>query len=95
MKEEIWKDVKDFEGRYQVFNLGRVKSLSRMIGLGYMSKEVVLKPSKNRKGYLSVNLCKDKYKRPVNIHKLVAMMFLNFTYDKSKGLVIDHINNVG
>ena len=29
MEEEIWKDIEDFEGLYQVSNLGRVKSLVR------------------------------------------------------------------
>ena len=29
--EEIWKDIKDYEGLYQVSNLGRVKSLDKII----------------------------------------------------------------
>lgn len=29
--QEIWKDIKNFEGRYQVSNKGRVKSLAREI----------------------------------------------------------------
>lgn len=29
--EEIWKDIKGFEGFYQVSSLGRVKSLDRVI----------------------------------------------------------------
>lgn len=28
---EIWKDIKDFEGYYQISNLGRVRSLDRII----------------------------------------------------------------
>ena len=31
MEEEIWKDIKGYEGLYQVSNEGRVKSLSRTI----------------------------------------------------------------
>ena len=31
---EIWKDIKDFEGIYQVSNLGRVKSCERVIDYG-------------------------------------------------------------
>ena len=27
--EEIWKDIEGYEGKYQVSNLGRVKSLKR------------------------------------------------------------------
>ena len=30
MEEEIWKDVKDFEGIYQISNLGKIKSTSRL-----------------------------------------------------------------
>ncbi len=29
--EEIWKDIKGFEGTYQISNFGRVKSLARII----------------------------------------------------------------
>jgi len=29
--EEIWKDIKGYEGRYQVSNLGRVKALRRTV----------------------------------------------------------------
>ena len=34
--KEIWKDVKDYEGLYQVSNLGRVKSLERKHGFQYL-----------------------------------------------------------
>ena len=32
--QEIWKDIKGFEGRYQVSNYGRVKSLARIVKRG-------------------------------------------------------------
>ena len=31
LNEEVWKDVKDYEGIYKVSNFGRVKSLDREI----------------------------------------------------------------
>ena len=31
MEKEIWKDVKGYEGIYQISNLGRIKSLDRPI----------------------------------------------------------------
>ena len=48
LTSEVWKDIRGYEGYYQVSNLGRVKSLSRRIfnGFGYYrSKETILKPS--------------------------------------------------
>ena len=44
--EEIWKDIPDYEGLYQVSNYGNVKSLSRKTG-----REKILKPLINEKGY--------------------------------------------
>ena len=47
--EEIWRDIKGFEGKYMVSNLGRVKSLNyRRTG-----KEKILKayPNKDDYGY--------------------------------------------
>jgi hypothetical protein len=40
---EIWKDIKNFEGLYQVSNLGRVKSLKRELTDGRIWEERILK----------------------------------------------------
>lgn len=69
MNKEVWKDIKNYEGLYQVSNLGRVKSL-------YFGKETILKPSKNNKGYLFVYLFKDKIRQHCFIHRLVAETFI-------------------
>ena len=67
--KEIWKDIKDYEGLYQVSNLGRVKSLPRKRitptkGI-YYSAEKILKPDETGHGYLQVTLCRDsKLKMP-------------------------------
>ena len=81
--EEIWKDIPEYEGLYQVSNLGRVKSLM-------FNKEKILKQA-NTNGYLQVRLCKNKIKKFL-VHQLVSMAFLNH---KPCGfnLVIDHIND--
>lgn len=95
MENEIWKDIPNYEGIYQVSNLGRIKSLSRKIRSFhsvYFSKEKILKPCWTDKAYLVVNLCKDKKQKTLKVHQLVAMMFLNHIpcgYDK----VVDHIDN--
>lgn len=72
MKEcEIWKDVKDYEGLYQVSNLGRVKSL----GNDKTRKEKILK-LKNVRGYLLIKLCKDGKQKFFAVHRLVAQHFI-------------------
>ena len=63
--EEIWKDIKSYEGLYQVSNLGKVRSLKRYInnGTGTRSlKERMLKPMLINK-YYSVSLYKNKKQR--------------------------------
>lgn len=79
MKEkEIWKDVKDYEGYYMVSNMGRVKSLERMKwnGRGYQKiPERIMKPQKNSKGYLQLQLSKDGKAKEYLVHQLVATAF--------------------
>ena len=45
--KEIWKDIKGYEGKYQISNYGKVKSLPKQMGrgIGYTTKEKVLKYS--------------------------------------------------
>jgi hypothetical protein len=82
---EIWKDVPDYEGLYQVSNLGRVKSF-------FYNKESILKGVIDGNGYLKVNLCKNSKAKNCNIHKLVASAFL-INKTKNTKLVVDHIDN--
>lgn len=68
--EEIWKDIENYEGLYQISNLGRVKSLK-------FGKERIMKPIIGNKEYLFVVFHKDgKYKHH-RIHRLVAQAFLS------------------
>lgn len=48
--EEVWKDIKGYEGLYQISNLGRVKSLPRMIKKR-KCEEIIKIPSLAGKGY--------------------------------------------
>lgn len=61
--EEIWKDIKGYEGCYQISNLGRVKSLSRPLNRGKgvgMSVEKILSCTIDKKtGYRKCCLMKD------------------------------------
>lgn len=68
--KEIWKDIKDYEGYYQISNLSRVKSIK-------FGKERILKPVTNSSGYLQVTLCKNNIKKQYLVHRLVAEAFLD------------------
>ena len=72
--QEIWKDVKGFEGLYQVSNMGNVKSLGRKV-YNYFQKERILQPAKIN-GYLRVALFKDSHCKNYLVHRLVAEHFI-------------------
>lgn len=67
---ETWKDVVGYEGLYQISNYGNIVSSYCMDG------HKSLKPSLNSHGYFSIILCKDKKKKNIRIHKLVAEAFI-------------------
>jgi hypothetical protein len=94
--EEIWKDIPEYEGLYQVSNLGRVKSLPKewTVGNGTIKRHSgkILKLHANRHGYLMVRLSKNIKPRGFGVHQLVAIAFLNHKPCGLK-LVIDHIND--
>ena len=50
MENEVWKDIPDYEGLYQISNLGRVKALSKTIK-GRKYEENIKAPSLGGKGY--------------------------------------------
>ena len=70
--KEIWKDILGYEGLYQVSNFGRVKSLKRK----WVIKDKILKPTKNRNGYIMIILCKKSMRKNILLHRLVAEAFL-------------------
>lgn len=73
---EIWKDIEGFEGKYQVSNLGRVKSLTRKVW-NYTKPGRILKPSMKENGYLRVGLSNgDKSEKHAHVHRLVATAFI-------------------
>lgn len=79
---EIWKDIKDYEGLYQVSNLGRVKSLPRLItqwnrfkNITYPVPEKILSP-RMINDYYSVTLSKEGKTKSIRIHRLVAETFI-------------------
>lgn len=93
---EIWKDIPNYEGLYQVSDLGRVKSLSRTITKGnitYVTKDKILKQSVDSVGYPCVNLSDYKKQKTFRVHQLVAIAFFNHLPNKYDGLIVDHIDN--
>lgn len=94
MEQEIWKDVKGYEGLYQVSNLGRVKSLRRKTwnGKGYfVINEKYLKESFNNSGYKNVGISKNGKSRFYAVHRLVAETFVK---NPNNYNVVNHINEI-
>ena len=99
MEEEIWKDIPNYEGLYQVSNLGRVKRLNSIINLNSKNQHCSFKTTKyykekilkniNCNNYLRVTLCKDNIKKIKQVHRLVAKSFLDNYNDE---LEVNHID---
>ena len=71
MQKEEWRDVKEYEGLYQVSSLGNVKSLNYR----HTGREEILKPSMDTDGYLFVGFCKNWKRNQPRINRLVAITF--------------------
>lgn len=79
---ETWIAIKGHEG-YSVSDYGNVRaderSVKRKTGGVMKYRERMRKPSINRKGYYCLNLsnsCKEGYRTPVLVHRLVAQEFI-------------------
>lgn len=92
---EIWKDIKNYEGLYQVSNFGNVRSLDRIVTCKDSKinnlKGKILNTSINNKGYKYTRFSKNGVVKTVHIHQLVAMNFLNHKPCGHK-FVVNHIN---
>lgn len=88
--EEIWKDIKGYEGKYKVSNLGRVKSLKDRHGY----REKILKQLLTHHGYMQVMLF-DKAKgnkgKRYYAHRLVAEAFIS---NPNKFPIINHKDEI-
>ena len=91
MSEE-WRDIKGYEGKYQVSNLGRVKSLYFINRQATIPREKILKFGHNKQGYPHVHLCKNnKTSKSIFVHKLVAEAFIP---NPNNHPVVNHINEI-
>ena len=78
-KIEEWRDIQDFIDRYQVSDLGRIKSLARFRDNGsggYIMKARIRKQNKDTDGYLLTGLRKPGVQVSGKVHRLVAIAFI-------------------
>jgi len=88
---EIWKDVVEFEGFYQVSNIGNFRRHPDKQSKSKYRKVLPLerKTHINKLGYPYATLCKDNIASKKTLHQLVAAAFIpNFQY----GMVVNHLD---
>lgn len=88
LTKEIFKDIKNYEGLYQVSNLGNVKSLPKSDGNGYTER--YLKFDKSA-AYYRVSLSKNGKVKRFSVHRLVAEAFIDNPLNKEQ---VNHINHI-
>ena len=94
--KEVWKDIKGYEGLYQVSNLGRVKSLERYVirknnkGRQLIHKKILVS-CVNTHGYMSLSLSKNNKGVNHRVHRLVATAFIPKVDNKN---IINHKNGI-
>ena len=74
---EEWRDIKGYEGIYQVSSEGRIKSLDYL----HTGKEKILCPKKHNKGYLQIQFVRNGTNKTYTIHRLVAETFIENPYN--------------
>jgi hypothetical protein len=69
--KEIWKNIKDYEGLYQVSNLGNIKSNKRKGTNGIITKQL------SKIGYYIVDLYKNSKRETKYLHRIIAETFIS------------------
>jgi len=82
---EVWKDVPNYEGLYQVSSFGRVRSLPRK----HSPTIRIMKLMVNSRGYLVIILSKYGVKKGFKLHRLIAEAFIPNSYSKPQ---VNHID---
>lgn len=75
MCTEIFVPIHGYEGLYEISNLGRVKSLPKVVGRR-IKPESFLKIRISKQGYKMVSLCKQYTVFNASVHRLVAEAFI-------------------
>lgn len=93
---EEWKDITNYENLYQISNLGRVRSVDRLIKqYGHkrqyerLMKGKILKLHKQNGGYMLATLTKDGKEKKMLVHRLVAQEFIPNPQNKEQ---VNHID---
>lgn len=94
--EEIWKDIKGYEGIYQISSLGRVKSLPKLKNHStsnrqFITKERILNGCSYTNGYQLVKLTLNGKPKAEQIHRLITNAFIPNPYNKPQ---VNHINGI-
>lgn len=91
--EEIWRPVKDYEGYYEVSNMGNVRSIDRVVerGKGFTRRKSKILTTRKIGGYICVGLTKKGIQKQKRVHRLIAQAFIPNPENKP---CIDHINTI-
>jgi hypothetical protein len=84
---EEWRDIVDFEGLYQISNIGNFRKHPDKQGKSKNPKSLVRVISTNRFGYQYIDLCKENSKSKKTVHQVVAAAFIK---DFKYGMHINH-----
>lgn len=85
-KQEVWRNIRGYEGIYQVSNLGRIKSLERFFiknrrgggnRMAVHQPEKIRFPSHDKDGYLKISFWSNGIATYNTVHRVVAIYFLN------------------
>ena len=94
MQKSEWKDIKGYEGIYQISNTGLVRRLEwkqKRENMTVTYKERIRRVYINAMGYPCVTLSKDGKSKPYTIHRMLAEAFIPNPDNKP---CVDHINTI-
>ena len=93
--QEEWKTISDTQGRYEVSSLGRVRSTDRVVrysnGRVYSYKSKMLKPCRDKDGYLLIGIRNKNRRQTIKVHRAVAKAFICNPHNKRE---VNHINGI-